>query len=120
MHRFLLLFLVFAGCADSERDAPTPAETFTLPCGSTDNAPTPGEMVAFESAGAGTILTIDQGSPQGVTTGWGGVLLDGAGKPLPDGGFCVESVGPRTSSGRIARAFASVKAGGTKVLLYPP
>jgi hypothetical protein len=81
--------------------------------------PTAGLIIAVEVQSGGTIIHINKGTKDGVDRNWTGEIVDGAGKPVKDGGFTVYKAQERKS-------FAKVKLGrdavnkNLNVQLYPP
>jgi hypothetical protein len=81
--------------------------------------PKDGIITSVEVTSGGTIIQVNLGSKDGVDRNWPGEIVDGAGRPVQNGGFVVFKVQER-------RAFAKVKLTrdvvnkNLQVKLYPP
>jgi hypothetical protein len=98
------------------------AAASSLPCGSLGKTPLSGELVALEGGGgtSRTTITINLGSNDGVTTAWGGVIVNAAGSPYPNPTFCIEAVKATTSTAHVQVPMDQVKSSTLAVRLYPP
>ena len=77
-------------------DAPPSPTAAAAPSG----PPRAPRIVAVNADGAGSIVTIDQGSERGVAVGWKGHLLDEHGAPVKGGELHVIRVGHDTADAR--------------------
>ncbi len=80
--------------------------------------PVDGRIINVQIEGDQTTIVIDRGKKDGVERGWKGVVIDGNGRELANGGFVVLTVRERQSSGKVKLSRDTVN--GKKVQLTPP
>jgi hypothetical protein len=105
--------------AEPEAEIP-PSNTSS--CGPTTTTPIRADIVAFDdshSQSKAMHLYFNAGAQDGVTIGWGGILVDTAGNQVAGTGFCIDLV-KQTSSQADVTVSRSVVQANLQVLLYPP
>lgn len=81
--------------------------------------PIAAQIIATEPSGSGTVITINRGTKDGVSTKWTGAIVDSSGNPIAQGSFTIFKAVDKT-------CFAKVKMAKTKVdqnldvMLQPP
>jgi hypothetical protein len=114
--RWILLGVVVATAFVTD---PVPARAQKAPCGG-GGSTVSANVVAVKKVAAGTELIFDRGSDDGITSGWGGVILDRNQQPMEGSRFCVRSIKARTSKTTVRLSMDAVKKSSFEVTLTSP